>query len=158
MGAFWKILANTCLPTFVKKLGYFFQHLVTIISKTKKLRLNSTILIFMNYAELRPWSVWPDSAILRVLAVKVFDILTTCNLSLLILSFFMGQPGLFFVYFWSFQANIITISTTNQCEKMSCPSSIWCQDSNSWPLKHEFSPITTRPGLPTLSYYLCTWV
>ena len=32
--------------------------------------------------------------------------------------------------------------------KMSCPSSIWCWDSNSRPLKHELSPITTRPRLP----------
>ena len=31
---------------------------------------------------------------------------------------------------------------------MSCPSSKWCQDSNSRPLKHELSPINTRPGLP----------
>ena len=28
----------------------------------------------------------------------------------------IGQPGLFFVYFWSFQTNI-TIFTTNKCEK-----------------------------------------
>ena len=31
-----------------------------------------------------------------------------------------ANPGLFFVYFWSFQTNIITIFTTNICEK--CPS------------------------------------
>ena len=31
--------------------------------------------------------------------------------------------------------------------KMSCPSSIWRQDSNPQPLEHETSPITTRPGL-----------
>ena len=29
-----------------------------------------------------------------------------------------------------------------------CPSSIQCWDSNSQPLKHKSSPITTRPGLP----------
>ena len=56
-----------------------------------------------------------------------------------------ANAGLFFVYFWSFQTNI-TIFATNQCEK--CPSSIQCQDSNPQPLKHELSPITTRPGLP----------
>ena len=28
------------------------------------------------------------------------------------------NPGLFFVYFWSFQSNIITIFTTNICGKM----------------------------------------
>ena len=32
--------------------------------------------------------------------------------------------------------------------KMSCPSRIWCRDSNPWPLEHESPPITTRPGLP----------
>ena len=31
-----------------------------------------------------------------------------------------------------------------------CPSSIWCQDSNSRPLEHDSPPITTRPGLPPL--------
>ena len=30
-----------------------------------------------------------------------------------------ANPGLFFVYFWSFQTNTITIFTTNTCEKMS---------------------------------------
>ena len=52
------------------------------------------------------------------------------------------------IYFWSFQANIITIFTTNQCEKMSCPSSIRRQDSNPRLLERESPPITTRPGLP----------
>ena len=31
---------------------------------------------------------------------------------------------------------------------MSCPSSIQHQESNPRPLRHELSPITTRPGLP----------
>ena len=58
----------------------------------------------------------------------------------------MGQPGLFFVYFQSFQTNNI-IFTTNQCEKMSCPSSLRRLDSNPQPLERESPPITTRPGL-----------
>ena len=58
-----------------------------------------------------------------------------------------ANPGLFFVYFRSFQTNI-TIFTTNICEK--CPSSIWCRDSNPRPLEHKSLPITTRPGLPPL--------
>ena len=29
------------------------------------------------------------------------------------------NPGLFFISFWSFQTNIITIFTTNQCEQIS---------------------------------------
>ena len=56
-----------------------------------------------------------------------------------------ANPGLFFIYFRSFQTNN-TIFTTNQCEK--CPSSTWHWDSNprpfdmsrhTWPLH--------RPGL-----------
>ena len=63
-------------------------------------------------------------------------------------SFFeWAKPDLFFVYIWSFQT-INTIFTTNQCEEMSCPSSILCQDSNPRSLEHESPPITTRPGLP----------
>ena len=42
----------------------------------------------------------------------------------------------------------LSIFTRNACEKMSCPSSIRCWDSNPRPLNHESSPITTRPGLP----------
>ena len=30
-----------------------------------------------------------------------------------------ANPSLFFVYFWSYQTNINTILTTNQCEKIS---------------------------------------
>ena len=57
----------------------------------------------------------------------------------------IGQPRQLFHLFLSFQRHIITIFTTNKCEK--CPSSIWCRDSNSRPLEHESPPITTRPGL-----------
>ena len=60
------------------------------------------------------------------------------------------NPGIFFVYFWSFLTNN-SIFTTNQCEKMSFPSSIGCRDSNPRLLEHQCSPITTRPGLPSLS-------
>ena len=49
----------------------------------------------------------------------------------------MVQPRPLFRLFWSFQTNIITIFTTNICEK--CPSSIWCQDSNPRPLTWVFS-------------------
>ena len=57
-----------------------------------------------------------------------------------------ANPGLFFFDFWSFQANN-TIFTTNQCEKLSCPSSIQHRDSNPRPLECESPPITTNPGL-----------
>ena len=36
---------------------------------------------------------------------------------------------------------------------MSCPSSIGCGDSNPQRLKHESSPITTRPGHPQLTLF-----
>ena len=56
-------------------------------------------------------------------------------------------PSLFFVYFRSFQTNNTNL-TTNQCEKMSCPSSIPHRDSNPQPSELESPSITTRPGLP----------
>ena len=67
----------------------------------------------------------------------------------LLLNFFKwANPGLFLVYFLSFQSKN-TIFSTNQCEKMSkCPFSIWHQDLNPQPYKHESSPINTRPWLP----------
>ena len=51
-----------------------------------------------------------------------------------------ANPGLFFVYFRSFQTNN-TIFTTNQCEK--CPSCIRRWDSNPRPLERESPSITT---------------
>ena len=61
----------------------------------------------------------------------------------------MGQTRPIFFFFWVFQTNS-TIFTTNQCEKMACPSRIRCRDSNPRPLDHESSPITTGPGLPPM--------
>ena len=58
-----------------------------------------------------------------------------------------ANPGLFFIYFRSFKKNIVRTFTTDQCEKMSCPSSIRRRDSNSRPSEHEPPHITTRPGL-----------
>ena len=60
----------------------------------------------------------------------------------------MGQTGLFFVYFRSFQTNIVTIFTKNKCDK--CPFSIQCLDSNSQPSDYKSPPLTTRPGLPPI--------
>ena len=61
----------------------------------------------------------------------------------------MGLPWPLFIYFWFFQTNK-TICRTNQFEKMSCPSSILHRDLNPWPLKHDWSLIATRPGLPPI--------
>ena len=41
--------------------------------------------------------------------------------------------------------------------KMSCPSSIWGQDSNPWTLENVLAPITTRPGLPPSSFLFLLW-
>ena len=65
------------------------------------------------------------------------------------LFFKWANPGLFFIYFWSFQVNN-NILTTNKCEIS--PSSIQRWNSNPRPFKHELSPITTRPGLPTFCW------
>ena len=66
----------------------------------------------------------------------------------------MGQPRPLFRLFSVFSTNN-TIFTTNQCEKMSCPSSIRRRDSNPRPLDHESPPITTRSGLPpNMAIYL----
>ena len=64
-----------------------------------------------------------------------------------------ANPGLFFIYFWSFQRNK-TIFATNECEKMSCPSSICRRHLNPRPLEHESSPTTTRPELPPIRLFL----
>ena len=56
-----------------------------------------------------------------------------------------SSPGLFCVYFHPFQTNnTIFLVTTNQCDKMS----IQYKAPGFEPFKHEFSPITTGPGLP----------
>ena len=62
------------------------------------------------------------------------------------LSFWNGPTLAYFCLFSLFSTNS-TIFTTNQCQSMSCPSSVQCRNSNPWPLKHELSPVTTRPGL-----------
>ena len=44
---------------------------------------------------------------------------------------------------------LLSVFPNKQFKKLmwKCPSSIWCKDSNSQPLKPESSPITRRPGL-----------
>ena len=67
------------------------------------------------------------------------------NVNIFFTNFFLlkwANPGLFFIYFQSFQTNFITIYTTNTCEK--CPSSKQCRDSNPRPLERVSLAITTR--------------
>ena len=65
-------------------------------------------------------------------------------------SFFKwANPGLFFVYFRSFQTN----NTNFTINVKKCPSSIQSWDSNPRPYAPESSPITTRPGPPTSFYF-----
>ena len=61
-----------------------------------------------------------------------------------------ANPGLFSIYFRSFQTNFTTF-TTNKCEKY--PSNIWRRESNPRLLERQSLPITTRPGLPP-NYFL----
>ena len=58
----------------------------------------------------------------------------------------MGLPGLFFVYFRSFQTDIIQFLQQTNVKK--CPSSLLCLDRNPQPSEHKSPQITTRPGLP----------
>ena len=84
---------------------------------------------------------------LHSISITVCDICVTkvTNLPFELIFFKWANPGLFLIYFLSFQTNN-TIFTTNQCKKYPCI--IQRQDLNRRPLKHESSPITTRPGLP----------
>ena len=68
-----------------------------------------------------------------------------CTFSLKVFFLNGPTPASFIVYFWSFQANIISILQQLNVEK--CPSSIRCPDSNPQPSEYECPPITTRPGL-----------
>ena len=65
-----------------------------------------------------------------------------------LLLFKWANPSLFYCLFQSFQTNIITIFSTNMCEK--CPLSIRCRDSNPQPWAHESPSIPIRRGLPPL--------
>ena len=58
----------------------------------------------------------------------------------------MGQPRSLFNLFLSFQTHITNFTTNRYVKK--CPSCIPYWDSNSRPLEHESSPITTRPEPP----------
>ena len=52
-----------------------------------------------------------------------------------------------------FQKHIIIFPTNRYVKK--CPSSIRCRYSNLQPLKHESSPITTRPGTDPIKILHC---
>ena len=100
------------------------------------------------------------------LRVGCDDVRTVRAVTILYLNVFTNgpSPASFSFIFDLFQTNINTIFTTNQCEKISSPSSIRSQDSNPRPLERESPPITTRPGLPpkltknvTTILIVCTW-
>ena len=64
----------------------------------------------------------------------------------------MVQPWPLFIYF---RLSKHTLQFLQQIHVKKCPSSIWCWDSNSQPLEHESTPITTRPGLqPNITNFL----
>ena len=51
-----------------------------------------------------------------------------------------------------------TLQFLQQINVKKCTSSIGCRDSNSQPLGHETSPITSRPGLPPKIFKPSSWV
>ena len=59
----------------------------------------------------------------------------------------MATPSLFLMYLCLFKQ---TLQFLQQIIVKKCPSSIKCWTSNSLPLKHEYPPLTTRPGLHIL--------
>ena len=90
----------------------------------------------------------------KLLSAQLSNKFGFCPLYTVSIVFFKwANPGLFFVYFRLFQTNIITIFTANKCEKW--PSSIRCRDLNPRPPECEPLPITSRPGLPSLSLLFC---
>ena len=60
-----------------------------------------------------------------------------------------ANPASFSFIFGLFKKTI-QFFTTNQCKKMSCPSSKRYWNLNPWPSERESPPITTRPGLPPM--------
>ena len=60
--------------------------------------------------------------------------------------FFNGPTPASFLFIFGIFKQTIQFFTTNQCEKMKCPS--MHRDLNPRPLEYESSPITTRTGLP----------
>ena len=65
-----------------------------------------------------------------------------------------ANPDLFFVYFWSFQTDIVTMFTTNKCEKCHVHPVYGAGIRTPQPSGHEPPPITTRPGLPPYTLFL----
>ena len=84
------------------------------------------------------------------------DFIVFLSLSHYMSVFKWANPGLFFVYFQSFQTNKQFLQKINV---KNCPSSIRHLDSNPQPFEHEMSPITTRPGLPPKKccMYFCVY-
>ena len=64
----------------------------------------------------------------------------------------MGQSRPLFVYFRCLQTNN-TFFTTNQCETCHVHPDCSARNTNPWPLEHDSSSKTTRPGL---CLYTCT--
>ena len=60
--------------------------------------------------------------------------------------------GLFFIYFHHFKQ---TLQFLQQINVKKCPSSIGRRELNSQPSDYKSPPLTTRPGLPPLTYFLC---
>ena len=77
----------------------------------------------------------------------LIDVVMAKSLSLLIF-FKWANPSLFLFIFSLFNQTLQFYSKS----MWKCPSSIWRRDSNSQPSDYESPPITTRLGLPSLSF------
>ena len=110
---------------------------------TSKITSNAGAVFFKLYP-----APWPSKT--KIYIPKMLDMFFLGDLGSCYKSFFkkMGHLRPLFIYLHLFKQTL-HFFTTNKCEKY--PSSIWCRDSNQWPLEHESPPITTRPGLPPVT-------
>ena len=66
--------------------------------------------------------------------------------------FFLNGPSpAYFLFIFVFSNNHYNFTTT-KCEK--CPYGSRCRDSNPRPSEHESPPVTTRPGLPPIDWFI----
>ena len=119
---YWKHLVGVALSNL------WLLHLMV----TKNLSI-SWIQTMEPFSRKRWTTILPPSVSYSIQEVKKYYFRCKC-----IISFLNGPTSASFVF-----------SNTQKfynkvCEKR--PSSIWCRDSNSWPLEHESPPITIRPG------------
>ena len=121
--SFWSDDDATCQKE--NKFNFWFQ-----VCLTRREYLNKMV------GQIWRWKIVCARKELDLTYKITFYVAFTCSLFDI---FKKAIPGLFLFIFGLFKQTL-------QCEK--CPSSIQRWGSNPRPLKHESSPITTRPRLP----------